>query len=540
MRHMLTRLQIHGLLTSRTIRRSLRLGFVVVVALLVLPAVVSAVSLGQATGRIGSLAEASVPGEQIVGRIDALMNKYRKEQWEYIALPAGDKERLKTVTSMQEEDADMKGLFADYRALPVDAASRDALASFESHWNAYVKATAGEVSLADKGDLAGARAVFDGGDGGDLWDALKADLKQWRSMATATAAADSAAATRSAIIAFSLFGALLLIAGGAAFVVWRTLSRRITDGLAMLTDAAEGIARGDLEQRVQTTADDEIAQVAAAFDRMVEYLTGMAEVSQRMAEGQLVVNARPKSEQDRLGQAFAAMVANLNDSIGQVHRAAGALDEASQDLTEVSEGVRGATGEVVDNAGRQVNLVREARYAAEQTGELVTGGMDTVRQLAAVMRELDSKSTEIGGIVEAITRIAGQTNLLALNASIEAARAGAHGSGFAVVAGEVRALAEESETSAKSIATLVADIQRTSGDAVRMVDENARDAFERIATGTSSLRAALDEVGEFASANVHSTERMAAASEATASSVRQLGETADQLRGVAGRFSLQR
>jgi methyl-accepting chemotaxis protein len=539
MRRIIDTLTMRRLLTNLTIRRSLRLGFAVVVALLVLPGVLLAASLWQESRRIASLADASVPGEQIVGQVDGLMNKYRKEQWEYLALQRGDEERAETVTSMKEEDAEMNELFADYRKLPVTAPSREALATYETHWQEYVQATAGVAALADKGDNLAARETFDSGKGEELWDALKDDVKSLRTTATNLANADRDTSRTSAIVAFSLFGVLLTIAVAAAFLVWRTLSRRITDGLATLTDAAEGIARGDLEQRVQTTANDEIAQVASAFDRMVEYLTGMAEVSQRMAEGQLAVNARPKSEQDRLGKAFAAMVANLNDSISQVHRAAGALDEASQDLAKVSEGVRGATDEVVDNAGRQVNLVRQAQHAAEQTGALVTGGMDTVTALALVMRDLDSKSTKIGGIVEAITRIAGQTNLLALNASIEAARAGAHGSGFAVVADEVRALAEESGTSAQSIADLVADIQRTSGDAVRMVDENARDAFERIASGTSSLRTALDEVGAFASANVQSTERMAAVSEATASSVRQLGTTADQLRGVAGRFSLQ-
>ncbi|RZU50833.1 methyl-accepting chemotaxis sensory transducer [Krasilnikovia cinnamomea] len=539
MRRILDSLTMSRMLTKLTIRRSLRIGFTVVVVLLVLPGLVSVVSLFQATGRIGSLADASVPGAQIVGRIDALMNKYRKEQWEYLALPAGDKDLAETAASMKEEDAEMKDLFAEYRKLPVEAHNLKALAAFEDHWNGYVQATAGEIGLADQGDKDAARDTFDDGKGGDLWDSLKGDLKSWRAASAKAAQADRDASRISAIVAFSLFGVLLAIAIAAAFTVRRTLSRRITTGLETLADAADGISRGDLAQRVETGTDDEIAQVASAFDRMVEYLTGMADVSQRLAAGQLAVNARPKSEQDRLGQAFAAMVANLNDSIGQVHVAAGALDEASQDLTEVSDGVRGATGEVVDNAGRQVTLVREAQQAAEQTVDLVTGGMATVQQLAQVMRELDSKSTEIGGIVEAITRIAGQTNLLALNASIEAARAGVHGSGFAVVAGEVRALAEESGNSAQSIANLVADIQRTSGDAVRMVDENARDAFERIASGTSSLRVALDEVGAFASANVQSTERMAAATAATASSVRQLGATADQLRGVAGRFSLQ-
>jgi methyl-accepting chemotaxis protein len=527
---------MRALLTRSSISRSLRLGFVIVVALLALPALTSAWSLWRASSQVGTLAEAGVPGAQITGKIDGLMNKYRKEQWEYLALPPGDEERAATVESMAEEDADMRQLFADYRALPVGAADLARLRAYESHWTQYVQATAGEAGLADKGDLTAARDTFDTGTGGDLWDALKDDLAAWRELDAAAAKADRDSAAVSAVVGFAVLAVLLLIAVAAAVFVWRTLSRRVSDGLARLSVAADGIARGELDQRLDSTVDDEIATVAAAFERMVAYLNDKAEVSQRLAEGDLAIDAHSASDRDRLGQAFAAMVANLRDSIGQIHRSAGALDGASQDLGQVSDDVRAASGEVVENAGRQVDLVRQAQHAAEETAGMVAEGIDTVQRLTQVMRVLDSKSTEIGGIVDAITRIAGQTNLLALNASIEAARAGVHGSGFAVVAGEVRALAEESGTAAASISALITDIQRTSADAVRVVDEQARGAFERIATGTGTLRSALDEVGAFATANVASTERMADVSTATTSSVRQLGSTAEQLRGVAGRF----
>ncbi len=531
---------MRALLTRSTISTSLRFGFVIVVVLLALPAVTSAWSLWRATGQIDTLAEAGVPGAQITGQIDGLMNKYRKEQWEYLALPPGDEERVATTESMTEEDADMRQLFADYRALPVSAEDLDRLRAFESHWAQYVQATAGEAGLADQGDLAAARDTFDTGAGGDLWDALKDDLSAWRDTDAKAAKADRDSATVAAVAGFAVLAVLLLVAVAAAVFVWRTLSRRISDGLARLSVAADGIARGDLDQRLQSTVDDEIAAVSASFERMVAYLNDKAEVSQRMAEGDLAIDTHGASDRDRLGQAFAAMVANLRDSIGQIHRSAGALDGASQDLADVSDGVRAASGEVVDNAERQVELVRQAQHAAEQTAVMVAEGIDTVQQLAQVMRVLDSKSTEIGGIVDAITRIAGQTNLLALNASIEAARAGDHGAGFAVVAGEVRALAEESGTAAASISNLITDIQRTSADAVRVVDEQARGAFERIATGTGTLRSALDEVGAFATANVASTERMADVSTAATHSVQQLGSTAEELRGVAGRFRVDR
>ncbi|MFC4057095.1 methyl-accepting chemotaxis protein [Planomonospora corallina] len=163
-----------------------------------------------------------------------------------------------------------------------------------------------------------------------------------------------------------------------------------------------------------------------------------------------------------------------------------------------------------------------------------------MRHLAQVMRDLDEKSTRIDDIVGTISRIAGQTNLLALNASIEAARAGVHGSGFAVVAGEVRTLAEESSRAARSIADVVAEIQQSSDEAVAVVDEQARGAFERIAAGTATLQQALDEVGSFAGANQASTERMAHATEAVSASVRELAATADRLREVTGRFRTER
>ena len=111
---------------------------------LALPGLISVVGLAQATVQVGSLADAAVPGAQIVGRIDALMNKYRKEQWEYLALPPGDKELAETRTSMQEEDAEMKGLFADFRKLPTDSANLAALTAFEQHWTEYVQTTAGD------------------------------------------------------------------------------------------------------------------------------------------------------------------------------------------------------------------------------------------------------------------------------------------------------------------------------------------------------------------------------------------------------------
>src|SRR4029079_14523312 len=112
-------------------------------------------------------------------------------------------------------------------------------------------------------------------------------------------------------------------------------------------------------------------------------------------------------------------------------------------------------------------------------------------QVAASMRDLAERSSEIGGIVETITGISGQTNLLALNAAIEAARAGEQGRGFAVVAEEVRKLAEESQRAAGSIADLISEIQSDTADAVGVVDGGRRLASDSTATVEQAREAFL-------------------------------------------------
>ncbi|WP_170208282.1 methyl-accepting chemotaxis protein [Couchioplanes caeruleus] len=523
-----------------TIARALRTGFLVIIVLLVVSAVVSAIFLLQATNRVGDLAKAGMPAMRITGEIDGLMNKYRKEQWEYLALPSDDEEtRKETIDGMAEEDADVKALIAEFRTLSTSDETRAALDRFEEHWTAYVNVTEGEVALVDAGKRAEARETFDAGAGDEHWDGLKENLAALRDQQTTESTASSKDADRQAVIAFAALALLLAAAVAMSLIVRRTMTRRIEDGLEQVAVAARGIARGELDQRIRVEADDEVAKVAAAFDDMVAYLTAKAEVSQRMAAGDLAVAAPAASAGDRLGNAFNAMIDSLNTSVRQVHRAITDLDQASAELGGTSDDIRSAATDVVNNAERQVELLGAAQRAAHQTSGYVDEGVDTVTNLTRVMRDLDDKAARIGGIVDAITRIAGQTNLLALNASIEAARAGAHGAGFAVVANEVRNLAEESGEAAKTIAALVGEIQQTSAEAVTVVDAEARGAFERIAGGTAELHSALEAVGSFAGANRGSTERMAAATTTAAQSVQQLTATASDLREVAGQFTVR-
>jgi methyl-accepting chemotaxis protein len=195
--------------------------------------------------------------------------------------------------------------------------------------------------------------------------------------------------------------------------------------------------------------------------------------------------------------------------------------------------------------------------------------MTAVRESAAAvteaMRSLGSKSEQIGGIVETITGIAGQTNLLALNAAIEAARAGEQGRGFAVVADEVRKLAEESQNAASSIADLIAEIQNETRNAVGIVEQGAerteegavvveqtrlaflaigervREVDERIReilTATNEVAAVAEQSSAGAEEVSASTQETSASTQEIASSAHDLARTAEELGALINRFQL--
>jgi methyl-accepting chemotaxis protein len=318
------------------------------------------------------------------------------------------------------------------------------------------------------------------------------------------------------VISIIVFAAALIL----PFAIGLFMKSLILAPIKKTVDVIEIVAQGDLTKRIDVASTDEIGEMARHFNGFVDKLH---EAINHVAQSSDAVS----SAAGTLDRATEQMAAGVEEAAMQVNSVATASEEMSKTSSEIAQNCVLAARSS-DEATQSVNT---GEAVTRQTIGIMNRISDRVKDSAEVIKSLGARSDQIGQIVGLINDVADQTNLLALNAAIEAARAGEHGRGFAVVADEVRKLAERTAVATKEISSTIRAMQTETKKAVSSMEEGVNE----VGIGTTEAAksgAALQEILSQINRVTAEINQIAVASEQETATTNEIASSIQQISEV--------
>jgi len=330
---------------------------------------------------------------------------------------------------------------------------------------------------------------------------------------------------------------VILTFGGFLVFMRKTFARP----MAKVIDVMKLAGEGDLTQRIDLKSKHEIGTLADGFNGFLDNMSGI--VSEIRGTSQSVASAS-----GQIAASAEEMASGLQEQETQTQQVAAAVEELSQSVTEVAAKSADAT-----------SASEQSQHQAEEGGAVVHQAMEEMEGIAIevnasakTINALGEQSEKIGEIIAVINDIADQTNLLALNAAIEAARAGEHGRGFAVVADEVRKLAERTTQATEEVSQSIQGIQSVTTSAVTQIEagsarvgqgvelaNQAGKSLESIVAGSKDMQGMVQDIAAAANQQASASDEIARAIEGISAVTRQSSEGAGQASQAAGDLAHQ-
>lgn len=492
---------------------------------------------------------------------------------------------MELVSGMEEKAKDIEGYFAEIEKLPtIKSSDLEALNKIKENLKLYTEANHDMVEAKVKGEEEQAITLHMEDQRNIRKELVDPSIETLITNVEKRIKEEKTSLAKkqnfNTIILTTIFLFTCIVGIITAFLIIRSIIKPLQLMNSRLKEISEG--EGDLTQHIAVSTKDELGEMATSFNLMIDKLRELVRQVAINAEQVAAASQQLSASSEETTRATEQIASNLQEVAVGTDRQVKSVKETSNTIMALSTSVGqiSSSSEIVNNT---TILASEKANEGNTVVTTVVSQMndinDTVKNLSERVITLGARSREINKIIGAITGIAEQTNLLALNAAIEAARAGEHGKGFAVVADEVRKLAEQSAVSAQQISQLITTIQSDTeqtvlsmedtttkvADGIKLVHD-AGSTFQQIQQAVLEVSSQIQEVtaavqelssgseqivqsvsliaeaSDVAAAGTQSmsaaTEEQLAAMEEIAASSSSLSKMAEELQEIVGKFKV--